>query len=211
MMRGCPLLEDVHFLGPPGTDAALRCVAQGCPRLRTLELDYCASITTASLVAIAERCPLLESIRYQSVAHANSAAVEAIGRGCPRLETLTIWCGMMVGSLPVVVNESAWLAVANGCPLLRDLSIIESDGVTDTVLRALERGTPRLDHLYLIGCHEISDFEPLARLPLLTSLSFSRCIFYQWQLKQIDEIRRDAGLAAVEWDCEDVMSDEDED
>ena len=164
-------------------------------------MEVCA-ISSESLTAVAQSCPLLEELCFENLTGEISPGVDAIGRSCSCLSYFSVrWCA--------TVSESAWLAVARGCPKLRSLTVHNCNGVTDDVLTALA-GLPLLTHLYLRECENVSDLDELAQSPCLRSVDFTRCFCVaKWSMKAMDTSRKEAGLPEVTWEGEyDYWSDE---
>ena len=75
----CPYLDD----------EGVKHIARHCPRLSTLNLEYCSKITDAGVIALTQ-CPQLSTLNLRWCNKITDAGVIAL-RQCPQLSSLTLY------------------------------------------------------------------------------------------------------------------------
>ena len=132
-----------------------------CPKLVTLNLGGCSSLTDRWLGKIAaELGPRIKALGLLCCAAVSDAGVAKVASASPKLEWVSLAGCTRVSSAAVA-------ELAAGCPRLRTLYLsqcrINGD---DSAVKALAAGCPRLERLY--GCH----FSEKGRAALAQGCSF---------------------------------------
>lgn len=97
-------------VGDPGVAA----IANGCSRLKVINLSYCASITDESLLSISQLRDLVQ-LELRACVLVTSVGISCVAASCKHLKELdTKRCSF--------VDDSGILAVAKGCPNLRQVN-----------------------------------------------------------------------------------------
>ncbi|CAL9090531.1 unnamed protein product [Musa acuminata var. zebrina] len=177
--NGCPLLEKLDLCQCPLiSDKGLIAVAQKCPDLTSLSIKSCSRIGNEGLQAIGRCCPKLKSVTINdclqvgdkgiaSLVSSASSSLESI-----RLRTLNIsdialavigHYGKNVIDLSLTelqdVNEKGFWVMGNthGLQKLKSISINCCNGLTDTALQAIAKGSPFLKQLFVCKSCYLSD------------------------------------------------------
>jgi EIN3-binding F-box protein len=157
-------------------DPVLVALAANCPRLRVLNLTG-ASATDDAFVAAVARWPDLERLDISGTDGLTVASLCAIGACCPRLRALEL-AGLSRDSVVVDTTDACIHAIAEGCPLLRELDLTAWVHLTDAALVAVVSGCPLLERLTLADCDKVTDVGIIAiatHCPRLRALDVSDC------------------------------------
>eukprot|EP00899_Mesostigma_viride_P027517 jgi/Mesvir1/7950/Mv11869-RA.1 len=167
LAKSCRGLEALDVSGCCVGDAALKKLAECCPKLARLSANDCKSVTNDSLKALSEGCRRLAYLDVGRCARLTNAGITKIARGCPFLRVLLVSeTGIADAGLKAVAEHSLqleWLgvrlckgvtdvgvkAIAAGCPQLKRLDVGYCDRVTDTSVTALAAGCLGLRHVVL--------------------------------------------------------------
>jgi hypothetical protein len=175
----CPNLEVLDLRITDVDDGGLKMIVRGCNKLTELELFACRNITDkgidevvgrrgsklthlsisdtsateASIVAIARGCPLLRNLNLERVPVVTPRCAAEVGKGCPLLENLSfVGCGAVSGErsslsacsrfrlrlcVLLCCADDALVAISEGCPKMKHLFLCECENITDVGLRAL--------------------------------------------------------------------------
>ncbi len=165
---GCPLLERLN-LDVPASSEGVEAVAEGCRRLRCLELRS-LELGDDALKAMGACLAELEIAELQDCEGISDRGVEALVKGCARLEVLRLGCEDPERGR---VGDAAVAAIARHCEQLRELDLTYRHAVTDEALKLLATGCPRLATLLLDGCREVTGpgLKQLAGLRALHTVS----------------------------------------
>eukprot|EP01034_Spumella_vulgaris_P025188 gene25188-31618_t len=116
-------------------------LAEGCPLLKSLNLNGCSDLKDRSILSVAKHCTSLEQLHLSQSFYVTNEAMVAIAASCPRLTVLnTSSCDKITG--PGIVS------IAVGCPQLRTLRLSGSQ-MSDPALEALAAHCPHLQQLNL--------------------------------------------------------------
>lgn len=130
-------------------DQGLRAIGKYCKQLEVLNLRFCEGLTDIGLVGLAIGCEKsLKSLGVAACAKITDVSLEAVGSHCRVLETLSLDSEY--------VNNKGVIAVANGCPLLKNLNL-QCIMVTDEALTAVGRLCVLLESLALHSFQRFSD------------------------------------------------------
>ena len=143
-------LEFLRIYGDLEVARKLQWVAQHCPQLRYLVLDYCypsGGNLSEAIQAVAGGCSRLRhlDVRGHSV---SDAAIEAVAQACHQLESLFL--------TDCDVTDAALFAVAQGCPKLKELDV-SLNLVSNAAIQAVAKGCPQLIKLNVIGCPMLTE------------------------------------------------------
>jgi hypothetical protein len=120
------------------TDAGILAAAAHCSLLKSIDFSRCKQFTDTALVALAEGCPLLESIIVEYCSSLTDTTLVAIGRYCHSLHVL--------GISGTNVTQAGLTAIAEGCPLLVELSACHCTEA-GSAIEAMAQHCPRLRKL----------------------------------------------------------------
>jgi hypothetical protein len=134
------------------TDVGARVIADLCPRLRVLDLSFCAGLTGRGLQAVALHCPLLEVCTLTYCTGVRDKGIERLAKGCRALRSLSV-------ALCPRISDRAVQAVAHGCRGLTSLNIGGCPRISNVGFQILsERLGARLETLNLSGCR-LTEFD----------------------------------------------------
>jgi hypothetical protein len=177
-----PLLRTLSVHTDDMDDASLIALAAGCPLFSTLDLENSANVTDVGIAAVArnraltalwidncdnptdeslriaaENCPLLEDVYIGWGVHFTDAALIALGQHCRNLRILNV--------SNLRITHVGIGAVAAGCPLLEDLSVVWCREI-GSAIEAIARGCPCLRKLDMTGVEQV---------PIQTVLALAEC------------------------------------
>ncbi|KAF9585930.1 hypothetical protein BGW38_010945 [Lunasporangiospora selenospora] len=133
------------------------------PRLRELLLSDCTFLTDAAIVALAPNMPALEDISLSFCCALTDIAVEAVSEHCPQLKRMDLsFCGSAVSDASLYqiaqwdglvedVDENGSRRIRRG-PSLEDLEIRGCVRVTESGVREVLNGCPKLKRLNISSC-----------------------------------------------------------
>lgn len=94
---GCPRLKVVNVSYCANiTDASLRSLAQGLRDLVQLELRACINVTSVGLCYLAASCKHLRELDVKRCSYVSDSGIHAIAQGCPNLRQVQIHCLLQV-------------------------------------------------------------------------------------------------------------------
>ena len=88
--RGHPSLTKLSAEGCTITDAGIRAIAAGCPKLEHISVDQFSSITDAALEALGAGCPALISLSAYYCERISNRGAKAILDGCPAFKRFNL-------------------------------------------------------------------------------------------------------------------------
>jgi hypothetical protein len=138
--RNCPQLEYLYYCVYPGdwvpvSDVGVAAVAQGCPRLRLLDLSpwlHPVEIGDAGVIAVAEQCTALTYLDLSGTG-VTDAGIAVVAKHCSLLEHLNL--------SRTSITNIAGSAIAKSLPLLRCLNFCGT--AVDTT--GIGEGCPRME------------------------------------------------------------------
>jgi hypothetical protein len=120
------------------TNAGLESIAEGCPSLQSLRLNYCYSITDTGLRSITESCSTLQSFVISYCDGITDAGLRSIAEGCSTLQSLDFGgCDS--------ITDAGLESIAEGCPRLQSLEISAYDSITDGAVQMILKSYPNLE------------------------------------------------------------------
>lgn len=156
-------------------DNGVALICKGCPLLESISISYCRQLTTSSLEAIA-KCKHLTSIKLRNNDAIGDSGVIALAEGCHQIKILHIQdCGS--------ITDRSLIAIGKNLRELVDVSFgpVNTYGathITDSGVRALMYGCPKLQTIVIDGCEGLTDeiLGPLGlACPELINLDISKC------------------------------------
>jgi hypothetical protein len=142
--KHCPHLEYIYNSnchgrwGAPVNNVGVAALAQGCPRLRHLDLSPLrrpVELGDAGAIAVAEHCASLTHLNL-SFTGVTDAGVVAVAKHCSLMEHLDLF--------RTSITNIAISAIATSLPLLRCLDLTET-AVDSTGIVPLGEGCPRME------------------------------------------------------------------
>ena len=138
-------LEFLEIYGDLEVARKLQWVAQHCPQLRYLVLNYCypsGGNLSEAIQAVAGGCSRLRHLDSGGNSLSN-ALIETVAQACPHLECLCL--------ADCDVTDAALWAVAQRCPHLKKLDVSENR-VSNAAIRTVAQACPQLECLCLAAC-----------------------------------------------------------
>jgi len=147
--------------GSRTSDRGLVAVAEACPRLQLVRLNFdkrggtpspftCPKITDATLLSLGRSCHELTHLTVSGCHRLTDRGIRSISSGCRRIRVLRM-------SAVTAVSDEALVGLALHCADLRELAVPYVPAVTDTGIEAVAAGCPRLERLIVSGCAGVSD------------------------------------------------------
>lgn len=97
-------------------DEGVAAIAGGCPRLKVVNVSYCANITDASLRSLAQGLRDLVQLELRACIKVTSVGLCYLAASCKHLRELDV-------KRCCYVSDSGIHAIAQGCPNLRQVQI----------------------------------------------------------------------------------------
>lgn len=145
-------------------------LCEGCTKLERLTMDQCRSLTCASLLPVAQNCPNLQSISIEYNTKFQDAGVCELIQRCPLLEKLHLnSCGITCQTVLHISHYCRNLTVldlrccskltddvvkklVSGCTYLKVLNVSLCFEVTDASLEHIMSKCVSLCGLYMVHC-----------------------------------------------------------
>jgi F-box/leucine-rich repeat protein 2/20 len=171
LAEGCAMLTTLTLQGCPAiTDVGMQAIGVRCARLTEVVLEGATNgsapmisacrVTDDGIIALATGCPHLRSLVIDSVAPITDASFEAIGAHCRKLVAISInavgvdrlleqhpqhpAAAAAADAKIIGVTSNGVAALANGCSVLRFVSLCGWTQVTCAGLKELGRCCPLL-------------------------------------------------------------------
>ena len=106
---GCPRLKVVNVSYCANiTDASLRSLAQGLRDLVQLELRACINVTSVGLCYLAASCKHLRELDVKRCCYVSDPGIHAIAQGCPNLRQVQIHCLLQIHLRSIYLSSLAF-------------------------------------------------------------------------------------------------------
>lgn len=175
-------LVHVNLSGLAGaTNAAMKILANHCPRVEHLNVSWCNNIDTRGIRKVVESCPMLKDLRAGEVRGWDDVdfMFELFKRNTLERLVLMNCDSLNDDSLAALVEGvDSEIDVLTGRPIvpprkLKHLDLTRCRGITDVGVKKLTGNLPLLEGLQLSKCHVLTDdafTTVLPTLPVLTHL-----------------------------------------
>ena len=170
------------------TGASLTEIARGYPALVSLNVRYCDKVTDASVIAIARQCPHLTCINLGGCINISHASITEIARGCPQLTSLNLEnCNN--------TTDASVVDIARGCPEITSIDLGGCSKVSDESVIVFAKGhsNSQLTSINLWGCCKLTD---AGIVKLVKVCSHLKAISLNWCINITD-----ASLVAIARGC----------
>lgn len=173
-------LVHINLSGLAGaTNAAMKIIAQNCPRLEHLNVSWCNNLDARGLRKVVEACPNLKDLRAGEVRGWEDMDLMQELFEKNTLERLVLMnCDSLNDeSLTMLVegkdSEMDFITGRRIVPVrkLKHLDLTRCRGVTDKGLRACVNNVPYLEGLQLSKCSNITDVSLNELIPTMPNLS----------------------------------------
>ncbi|KAM7437175.1 F-box/LRR-repeat protein 17 [Porites harrisoni] len=152
------------------TDTGVKELCEGCLQLEKLTMDQCRSLTSNSLLSVAQNCPNLTFISVEYNDKIGDDGVHELVHRCPLLERLHLNSSGITSQTALFVaqccrniilldlrycsslTDDEVKEVVNGCPYLQILNLSLCSHVTDKALDYIITRCASLRSLYLVHC-----------------------------------------------------------
>lgn len=161
------------------TDEGVVTLAEGCPQLEVIDLNFCKKITSVSIAAIGARCSFLRSINIGSIHFIyRDESISALAHGCPLLESITVNRYVRNTGLyrDQIVTDKGMSVLARCCPMLQTMILDGFELITDVSIQAIAQGCPLLKIFYALHSRNLTGASLVALgrgCPLLEGAGFS--------------------------------------
>lgn len=132
------------------TDDLLIPVLKCNPRLQSLDLTNCTSVSNVVLQCVAVSCLGLKKLILRDCVWLSPEGVTVIGLYCKDLDTVDFtgcWN----------VNDESLSVLVSSCPQLKSIQLAKIYGLTDNSMIVLAKHSSQLYHLNIQGCWRITD------------------------------------------------------
>lgn len=161
------------------TNVTMKIIAENCPRLELLNVEWCVNVDTRGLRHIVEACPRLKDLRagetrgwndmeFLDLIFEKNTLERLLLPGCDTVRDDTLQ-GLFEGSS----SEIDYISGRRVAPprKLRHINFARCRNLTDTGLNALVGNVPYLEGLQLSKCKDLTDVSLRALLPTVPSLT----------------------------------------
>lgn len=173
-------LVHVNLSGLAGaTNAAMKILANHCPRVEHLNISWCNNIDTRGLRRVVEGCPRLKDLRAGEVRGWDDVdfMFELFKRNTLERLVLMNCDSLNDDSLAALVEGvGSEIDILTDRPIvpprrLKHLDLTRCRGITDVGVRTLAGNVPFLEGLQLSKCHSLTDAAFITLLPTLPVLT----------------------------------------
>ena len=129
--ESCHALTTLDVSGGACTDAGLRPLAAGCPRIAELYLSGCRRVSCVGVIAISAGCAAsLRLLDLQGCSAVGDPAAMALAANCSAaLETISFQCCPLL-------SDKGFGALVDACPRLRHITLKHCDVSDESIARA---------------------------------------------------------------------------
>ena len=129
--ESCHALTTLDVSGGACTDAGLRALAAGCPRIAELYLSGCRRVSCVGVIAISAGCAAsLRLLDLQGCSAVGDPAAMALAANCAAaLETISFQCCPLL-------SDKGFGALVDACPRLRHITLKHCDVSDESIARA---------------------------------------------------------------------------
>ena len=181
VITGIPNLDSLNLSGCYNvTDSLLsRALFMHLPTMTSLNLSLCKQIRDASIERIEKAMPNLRYLNIGGCSHVTQSGLLCIARGLPRLTYLNLRSCRQASDRAIgyLCGQNASIVGGIGTLELEDLVLQDCQKLSDTAMRYVAEGLPRLRVLNLSFCASISDagIRFLSKMASLRELNVSSC------------------------------------
>mmetsp|Transcript_37702 Transcript_37702/g.98759 ORF Transcript_37702/g.98759 Transcript_37702/m.98759 type:complete len:427 (-) Transcript_37702:290-1570(-) len=141
------------------------------PKLKTLDLSGCFTVSDRTLAAVAKYCPHLDALSLRMAERVSAYGIEAVTKNCRRLRVLSVgWTKGTLGCGPFIAEH---------CSNLEHLDLSGmSFEITDTLVKRITAKSPRLRSLDLSDCYNLTNLaidHVCDQLECIEYVAMSRC------------------------------------
>ncbi|CAG8806102.1 18369_t:CDS:2, partial [Dentiscutata erythropus] len=129
-------------------DTTLCKIANSCPNLQYLKLKS-YKLSDISLKKVAHLCTNLRYLKLKYNEHITDTSIVLIGQNCSYLEYLGLWGAN--------ITDASLKQIAESCPKLHTLRLIDCEKITDQGVYAIASAYPNMQKYVLDDCGEITD------------------------------------------------------
>ena len=122
-------------------------MAQYCPMLETVQINYCSNVTPAQLLQLAQNCRYLKVLMLSNTIFYSDEVVIGLAERCPKLQTLTLLG--YGGETDLVLTDAALLALSENCSQLEELDVYGDFAITEAAVEQLIQQCKKLRKLEL--------------------------------------------------------------
>jgi hypothetical protein len=159
LTRYCPKLTSVAFPYSYNRliDASVIVLAHGCPRLTSVNMRSCGSLTDVAVVALAKGCPLLTVVNLCQCDQVTDVGVLALAERCPLITEIDLsWCDLLTDAAVVALAKQCSRIKRvdfDFCYLLTDVGVIALAEHCEHCISRTPRTEPNTHHLSSLECH----------------------------------------------------------
>jgi hypothetical protein len=139
----CPKLRSLNLeFCSDITDTGLEVVAQNYQMLNLLNIGWCENITDTGVQAIVRKCLMLQSLSVEGCDNITNTGLEAIAQNCRMITLLNLGCCQKI-------TYTGVQAIVRKCLMLQSLNVEGCDNITDSEVQAIEHNCHMLQSLNL--------------------------------------------------------------
>lgn len=173
-------LTHINLSGLAGaTNAAMKVIAQKCPRLEHLNISWCNNVDTRGLLKVVENCPLLKDLRAGEIRGFDDLHfMERLFERNTLERLLLMNCETLTDESIAVLIEGSNSEIdhISGRPIvpprrLKHVDLTGCKSLTDKGVRSFVGNIPNIEGLQLSKCNGILDGTLTALLPTIPMLT----------------------------------------
>ena len=156
VLQSVKKLEKLNLKGVQNlTNVGLEAVADTCPGLKYLILDYStgeakSNITDAGIERVVEKCHLLKVLNLSNCVELTDRSIQVVAAYSPNLQELYL-------TNILSLSDTAIISIAEKCPTLRILDICYCAKLTGASVSYVLKNCKSLYTLAAESCHRVSD------------------------------------------------------
>jgi len=148
LAAGCPALRSINLTKCPIDDKALSTLARGCRNLEHIVLFGCGNVTDSGLGKVVHCCPSLRKVELFGCSSITDEGIAMLAK-CRKLDFLNVRACRLI-------SDASIDALVHGCPSLHTMNLTGCKRLSNKGLAGLSQ-CPNMHSLTLSGCSQISD------------------------------------------------------
>ncbi len=150
----CAIVQKLKFLTVLSlsecniTDLAMYAVAENCPLLQTLTINYCKEVTELSLLTVCDRCPQLSTVWFNNSGIKSGSVFEYMARNCEAL-----YFNNLPGIPGMITKYAHNIMRISNCVML----FTHGYDISVNSFKVMAHFAPRLQVLSIAGVYNITD------------------------------------------------------
>ena len=137
--------------------AVLKCIADTCPSLQSLDVSHCRNVYDSGIGGVSNSCNQLKHLNVSACDGVTDIGIVQVAENCPLLQTVCVAGNVLHKPPSGNITDVAVSCIAQNCPDLCRLNVKWCQGVSDAGIAEVASHCTNLTHINTGGCLSISD------------------------------------------------------